>query len=129
MRVNFLLLSNFASQLSNGSPVIAGVFRGIQVGSLPSRLDPFFLATEIEADPHETGRQEFIVRLIDQDGVSVYENKIEAEFDERPNYLPSYMYFCGQVFIEKEIKATGLYRFDLVWNDETIGESRLEIAL
>lgn len=108
--------------------MIAGVFRGIQIGSFPTRLDPFYLATEIEADPHETGSQEFEVRMIDEDGVLIYSNVIATDFEKRPNYLPSYMYFCGQVFVENEIKRPGLYRFDLVWKGETLGEARLEIT-
>lgn len=108
--------------------MIAGVFRGIQVAEFPVRLDPFYLATEIEADPMESGRQEFEVRMIDEDGANVYVNTIVTDFDKRPNFLPSYMYFCGHVFVKNEIQGPGIYRFDMLWNGETLAQTRLEIT-
>ena len=128
VQVNFMVLSSFASQLANGSPVLAGVFRGMKVGELPAQLEPFFIAMEIEADPHEAGDHVFDLKMIDEDGNVVYQNQIEARFDQRPDYLPTYMYFCGQVFVETPVTKEGVYRFDLVWNNETLAQARLEVA-
>lgn len=128
VQVNFMVLSSFASQLANGSPVLAGVFRGVQVEQFPTQLEPFFIAMEIEADPHESGEQVFDLRMIDEDGAVLYENQIGANFESRPDFLPSYMYFCGQVYLEKSIERVGIYRFDLVWNDQTLAQTRLEVA-
>jgi len=122
-----MVLANFASQLSGGSPVIVGVFRGVQVPAFPAQLEPMFVATEIEADPHEAGEHAFTLKLIDEDGRVLYENGFEAEFVKRPDFVPSYMYFCGQVYIEKPFEKPGLYRFDLSWRGETLAETRLEV--
>ncbi len=127
MRANFFVLCNFASQLANGSPIIAGVFRGVGMHRFPGTLDPFYIATEIEADHLETGDQEFEVRLIDEDGDIFYKNVIITNFEKRPDFAPSYMYFCGQVFVDREIQKPGVFRFDLVWQGEPIGQARLEI--
>lgn len=123
-----MVLSSFASQLANGSPVLAGVFRGVKVDEFPSRLDPFYIAMEIEADPHENGEHIFELRLIDEDGATLYENEIQAQFDQRPDYLPTYMYFCGQVFVQGEVQKAGVCRFDLVWNDHVLSQARLEVT-
>lgn len=122
-----MVLANFASQLEGGSPVIVGVFRGIQVQSFPARFEPMYVATEIEADPHEAGGHTFHLRLIDEDGRVIYENGFEAVFVKRPDFVPSYMYFCGQVFVEHPMERPGLYRFDLSWNGQTLAEARLEV--
>lgn len=123
-----MVLSSFASQLANGSPVLAGIFRGVKVEELPARLEPFFIAMEVEADPHEFGEHVFDLRMIDEDGNVVYENQIEANFEQRPDFLPSYMYFCGQIFVANPVEKEGIYRFDLVWNNETLAQARLEVA-
>ena len=128
VQVNFMVLSSFASQLANGSPVLAGVFRGVKVDEFPTRLEPFYIAMEIEADPHEVGEHVFELRMIDEDGGVVYQNQIGAHFDQRPDYLPSYMYFCGQIFMDQPIAKEGIYRFDLVWQDQTLAQARLEVA-
>lgn len=128
VQVNFMVLSTFASQLANGSPVLAGVFRGIRAPELPTTLEPFFIAMEIEADPHEIGEHTFDLRMIDEDGTVLYENQIGAKFEQRPDFLPSYMYFCGQIFVQEPVVKTGIYRFDLVWNNETLAQARLEVA-
>lgn len=124
-----MVLSTFASQLANGSPVLAGVFRGVKVEQFPARLEPFFIAMEVEADPHESGDHRFELRLIDQDGKTLYENEILTQFDQRPDYLPTYMYFCGQVFVQQEVQREGVCRFDLVWNEEVLAQARLEVTL
>lgn len=123
-----MVLSSFASQLANGSPVLAGVFRGVKVDEFPARLDPFYIAMEIEADPHENGEHIFELRMIDEDGVTLYDNEIQAQFDQRPDYLPTYMYFCGQVFVQGVVQKAGVCRFDLVWNDQVIAQARLEVT-
>lgn len=109
--------------------MLVGVFRGIAVASVPAQLQPFYIATEIEADPQEAGEHRFDIQMIDEDGVVLYTNQIEAEFRQRPDYLPNYMYFCGQVFVQRTIERAGIYRFDLRWRDETLAEARLEIEL
>lgn len=128
MKVNFLVLANFASTLSNGAPVLVGIFRGIRMESFPGRLEPFWMATEIEAEPHESGEHVFDVRLIDEDGRTVYENQIGAAMEARPGFLPVYMYFCGQVFVQNDIQKPGVYRFDLSWRGEDLAQARLEIG-
>src|SRR5262249_3854829 len=128
VQVNFMVLANFASQLANGSPVLAGVFRGVRLERFPGRLEPFFIAMEIEVDPHEAGTHTFDLRLIDEDGDVFYENQIEAQFDQRPDYLSSYMYFCGQVFVERPIPKAGVYRFDLVREGSTLSQVRMEVS-
>ena len=107
---------------------MAGIFRGVKVEELPARLEPFFIAMEVEADPHEFGEHVFDLRMIDEDGNVVYENQIEANFEQRPDFLPSYMYFCGQIFVANPVEKEGIYRFDLVWNNETLAQARLEVA-
>lgn len=128
VQVNFMVLSTFASQLANGSPVLAGVFRGVKAEGLPTQLEPFYIAMEIEADPHEAGMHVFDLRMIDEDGQVLYENQIEAMFEQRPDFLPSYMYFCGQVYVQQPVEKEGIYRFDLVWKEETLAQARLEVA-
>ncbi len=123
-----MVLATFASQLANGSPVLAGVFRGVRLGQIPGQLDPFYIAMEVEADPYEAGTHTFELRMIDDDGEVLYENQIEAQFEQRPDYLSSYMYFCGQVFVEKLIPRGGVYRFDLIHQDETLAQAKLEIS-
>ena len=129
VQVSFMVLSTFASQLANGSPVIVGVFRGVKVEEFPAHLDPFFVALEIEADPHEVGHQIFELRLIDEDGAVLYDNQIGTDFQARPGFLPSYMYFCGQVFLNRPIPRPGVYRFDLEWQGRTLAQVRLEVTL
>lgn len=115
MRCNFLVLCEYAARLDTGGPVLMGLIRELRPPFLPIQLKPFFLACELEVDPHEADQTyELLVRMIDQDGRLYYEQEIEVEFHRRPQMRTSYAYFAGLVRVEQLIEVPGDYRFDLV---------------
>lgn len=130
MQATFMIPCQFADQLSGGGPIIVGVFREIRRPYFPAKLDPFFIALEIEADPDEADREyQLLLRLVDEDGRTVYENTIELEMRRRPDMLASYVYAPLLIKIENPIPQSGAYRFDLLLGDETIAQSRIEFRL
>src|ERR1051326_1269029 len=72
MRANFMLLAQYAGQILNGGPVISNVFRLHHVPSFPAPFEAY-VALELEIDPHEIGRHELLLRIIDEDGIPLRE--------------------------------------------------------
>ncbi len=128
MQVGFLLLCEYASQLATGAPVLAGVFRVIGSHEFPARLDPFYVAIEIECDPFEGDRiHEMTLQMVDADGQVYYRNELSLEVHRRPDMLPSNVYSWFRVCVEREIPSPGAFRFDLLYNGDVIGQTRFEI--
>ena len=94
----------------------------------PPRLSPFWLALEIEAEPHEAGEHHFSLRFVDEDGNIFFEDHLIGQFKRRPDLSPSYLYMAETIEVRKEIEKRGTYRFDMVWNDQVLGQLRLEIS-
>ena len=93
-----------------------------------ARLSPFWLALEIEAEPHEAGEHHFSLRFVDEDGNIFFEDHLIGQFKRRPDLSPSYLYMAETIEVRKEIEKRGTYRFDMVWNDQVLGQLRLEIS-
>ncbi len=129
MRCNFLVMCEYASKLERGGPVLVGVFRQIQADHFPTQLGTFQIACEVEVDPPEADRT-YVLDLIlsDEDGRRLYTNQIEATFNRRPDSGPSYCYFSGPVHVQSPIERPGIYRFDLSFGDESIGQVRLDVS-
>ncbi|MEI7577288.1 MAG: hypothetical protein WCK51_10370 [Armatimonadota bacterium] len=128
MKVNFMVMCEYATQQANGSPILCGIFRGITTETLPARLAPFWLALEIEAEPHEAGEHHFSLRFVDEDGNIFFEDHLIGQFKRRPDLSPSYLYMAETIEVRKEIEKRGTYRFDMVWNDQVLGQLRLEVS-
>ncbi len=129
MRCNFLILCEFASRLQTGGPILAGIFRRVEVPGFPAPLGTMQVACEVEVDPPETGRSYFLdLVLSDEDGKVLYENQVEVMFERRPDNGPSYCYFAGPVSVQTMLERPGLYRFDLLFNGESIAQSRLDVT-
>lgn len=130
MRCNFLILCQFAARLEGGSPVLAGIFRGIQVAQFPSHLDPFQIACEVEVDPPMAGRSYYLDLVFsDEDGRVLYTTQVELSFQRRPDNGPSFCYLAGPVRIPTPVEKPGIYRFDLLFEGESIGQTRLDVTL
>ncbi len=128
MHCNFFVLCQWAGRLDSGAPLLHGIFRHIVVGPMPARLDPFFIAFEIEADYDETdATYVFVLRMIDQDGRVHLEHQLEVTFARRPDLGPSYVYFSRQLHFDRLIDRPGIYRFDLTAGEKPVGELRFEI--
>jgi hypothetical protein len=92
-------------------------------------LEPFVVACEVEVDPPMAGRT-YLLDLIlnDEDGRTLYQNQLEASFGRRDDSGPSYCYFAGGVRVQNPIERPGLYRFDLNFEGQTIGQVRLDVS-
>jgi hypothetical protein len=125
---NFFVLCQWAGRLDTGAPLLHGIFRHIVVGPMPARLDPFFIAFEIEAEHHETDATYlFSLRMIDEDGRVHLEHQLEVAFARRADMGPSYVFFAEQLRFDRPIERPGIYRFDLSTGDRPVGELRFEI--
>lgn len=121
MRCNFLVLCEYAARLDTGGPILMGLIRELQPPFLPIQLNPFYVASELEVDPHEADQTyELQLRMIDQDGRIYYQQEIEVEFYRRPKMRSSYAYFAGQIRVEQLIEQPGDYRFDLVHGEHVL---------
>lgn len=128
MKVNFMVMCEYASQQANGSPILCGIFRGISAEKLPARLAPFWLALEVEAEPHEAGEHHFELSFVDEDGTPFYTDHLVAEFKRRSDLTPSYLYMAETIEIEREIEKRGTYRFDLTCAGDILAQVRLEVS-
>jgi hypothetical protein len=123
-----MVLCEYATQDRHGSPILAGIFRGVNAETFPAKLAPFWIAMEIEAEPNEVGEQTFYLRFVDEDGGVIQEEVLETIFHRHPQMRSSYMYAATILTIRREIFSAGTYRFDLIWNDEILQQLRLEIG-
>jgi hypothetical protein len=113
--------------MDNGSPILAGIFRQFTAPTFPTHLDPFYIACEVEVDPPQAGRSYFLDLLLsDEDGRVLFTEQLEVEFQRRPDGNPSFCYIAGRIHVLSPIEKPGLYRFDLLFNDDAIGQVRLE---
>ncbi len=129
MRCNFLILCNFASRLDTGSPILAGIFRHVVVPGFPAPLGTVQVACEVEVDPPQAGRSYFLdLTFSDEDGKVLYETQVELGFEKRPDSGPSYCYFAGPVTVQTPLQRPGLYRFDLLFNGDSIAQARLDVS-
>lgn len=120
-------MCDYATRLENGAPVLVGIFRQFSAPEFPAHLDPFFIACEVEVDPPEAGRSYFLdLQLSNEDGRILFSEQLEVEFQRRPDGNPSFCYIAGRILVEAPIERPGLYRFDLMFNDDAIGQVRLE---
>src|SRR5258708_4455008 len=110
MRANFMLLAEFAGLIKDGGPTISNVFRIHQVSAFPAPFEAY-VAIEVEIDPHEVGIHELVLRLIDEDGASLWEEPLGAEFLARPGYMPNYAYDTPR--IRTLVLRPGIHRLDL----------------
>lgn len=128
MRVSFMVICEYATRQANGSPILVGIFRGITAPELPARLSPFWLAIEIEAEPHEAGEHRFKLRFVDEDGQVLFADALIGQFQRRPDLRPSYLYIAEVIDVPVEIQRPGTYRFDLSEGDEMLYQLRLEVS-
>lgn len=128
MKVNFMICCDYATVQQGGAPILIGIFRGIHLQELPGRLSPFWLALEIECDPHEVGEHEFILRFVDDDGQTIYQDTLVGNFAKRPDYQPSFLYSASVIEIERDIYRAGTYRFDLIWQDQALAQLSIQIG-
>jgi hypothetical protein len=128
MKVNFMVLCDYANRMDNGSPILCGIFRGVNIQELPGYLAPFWLAVEIEAEPNESGEHEFDLRLVDEDGQVFFQDTLLGQFKRRNDYQPSFLYCATVIHVMRPIAKRGVYRFDLVWNGEMLHQSRLDVS-
>jgi hypothetical protein len=125
MRANFMLLAQYAGQVQNGGPTISNVFRVHQVSTFPAPFEAF-VALELEIDPHEVGRHELLLRIIDEDGLPLREAEMIAEFRARPKIGPNYIYATPR--LSTLVRRPGLHRLDLIYNEEVIAERTFEVV-
>jgi hypothetical protein len=128
VKVNFMILCDYATRQENGSPILCGIFRGINVDALPGLIAPFWLAVEIEADPHESGDHEFELRMVDEDGQPFFSDVLLGRFNKRSDFLPSYLYCATMIRVQRPIERRGSYRFDLYWRGEVLSQLRLDLS-
>lgn len=124
MRANFMLLAEFAGQILNGGPTISNVFRLHHVSAFPGPFEAY-VALELEIDPHETGRHDLLLRIIDEDGIPLREAEMVAEFRARPTPGPNYVYATPR--LSTLVRRPGLHRLDLIWRDDVIAERTFEV--
>ncbi|HVT11349.1 MAG TPA: hypothetical protein VHE55_03710 [Fimbriimonadaceae bacterium] len=125
MRANFMLLAQYAGQILNGGPIISNVFRFHRVPNFPAPFEAF-VALELEIDPHEVGRHEFLLRIIDEDGIPLREAEMVAEFRARPTLGPNYVYATPR--LSTLVRRPGLHRLDLIYKDEVIAQRTFEVV-
>jgi hypothetical protein len=128
VKVNFMILCDYATRAENGSPILCGIFRGISLQELPSHIAPFWLAVEIEAEPHESGEHQFELKLVDEDGQPLFEDLLIGQFKRRSDYQPSFLYCATIIQVEKAVTRRGGYRFDLLWEGEILHQARFDIS-
>lgn len=128
VKVNFMVLCDHATTQMNGSPILVGIFRGIHTHSLPGKIAPFYLAIELEAEPHEAGEHRFDLNMVDQDGNEFFHDLLFGQFNRRPDLAPSYVYAATMIHVERPIEKAGPYRFDLLWNGEMLHQLRIDIG-
>ncbi|HTQ08807.1 MAG TPA: hypothetical protein VMI31_01930 [Fimbriimonadaceae bacterium] len=124
MRANFMLLAEYAGQIKHGGPTISNVFRLHHVSSFPAPFEAY-VALELEIEPHEIGRHELQLRIIDEDGVSLREAELVAEFRARPRFGPNYVYATPR--LSTLVQRPGMHRLDLVYRGEVIAERTFEV--
>jgi|GEM_PF-6898330 len=119
-----MLLAQYAGQILNGGPTISNVFRLHHVSSFPAPFEAY-VALELEIEPHEVGHHELLLRIIDEDGVSLAEADLAAEFRARPNFRPNYVYATPR--ISTLVRRPGLHRLDLIYKDDVIAQRTFEV--
>ena len=120
MKLTLCKLCQFADRLASGNPVLVGLFSRMATSEFPARLDPCFLAVEIETDPGETGRAVPLeIRMIDEDGkiITSWEGVLELPPLFEP--MPGHTYFAVPMPWDErfEFAVAGIYRFDVVLHD------------
>lgn len=120
-----MLLAQYAGQILNGGPTISNIFRVHQVPSFPAPFEAF-VALELEIDPHELGRHDLILRIIDEDGIPLREANLMAEFRARPTLGPNYVYATPR--LQTLVRSPGIHRLDLIYKDEIIAERTFEVV-
>lgn len=125
MRANFMLLAQYAGQILNGGPTISNIFRVHHVPTFPAPFEAY-VALELEIDPHEVGRHEMALRIIDEDGIPLRELELLAEFRARPTLGPNYVYATPR--FSTLVRRPGIHRLDLIYKDEIIAERTFEVV-
>lgn len=129
MRANWIVPCNLIDFLVGHRPIFFGVFRRIGVASFPARLDPFMVAVEIEADPHECDvPHDMEIRLVDGDGRPYFSVAGQVAMPKRPDMSPSYEFHPFRIAPELEVPGPGVFRIDILCDGEIIGESRIEVV-
>ena len=119
-----MLLAQYAGQVRDGGPTISNVFRIHQVSEFPAPFQSY-VALELEIDNHEVGQHELLLRIIDEDGSSLCEVGLTAEFRRRPTMGPIYAY--ATPVVSASVLRPGLHRLDLIHNGEIISERVFEV--
>lgn len=120
-----MLLAQYAGQILNGGPTISNVFRVHQVPQFPGPFEAY-VALELEIDPHEVGRHELLLRIIDEDGLPLREAEMIAEFRPRARLGPNYVYATPR--LTTLVRRPGIHRLDLIYKDEVIAERTFEVV-
>jgi hypothetical protein len=128
MRATFIVLCEGAGRTHHGSPILIGLFRGMLVPGFPSPLPPTFVAMEVECEPHEVGAHQLTLRMIDEDGRALAEHGLMFDFRTRPTYGPNYAFFAEPLPGPIIAQAPGIYRIDLIWEDQTVGSLAFEVS-
>ncbi|MBS1706885.1 MAG: hypothetical protein JST40_13550 [Armatimonadetes bacterium] len=117
MRLALCRLCQYAGRLQEGNPILVGLFSRIECSTFPARLDPCYLAVEIESDPTEVDQVVSLdIRLIDEDGrpLANWDGLLElpesGEADTRRTFFTLNLPWGRDVRFD----APGRYRFDVV---------------
>lgn len=125
IRANFMLLAQYAGQIQNGGPTLSNVFRIHHVSEFPAPFEAF-VALELEVDPNEAGQMDLTMRIIDEDGIPLYEAQMVAEFKPRADLRPNYLYATPHLYTL--VRRPGVHRLDLLYRDEPIAQRTFEVV-
>lgn len=128
MQANLFVLCQTAGQLTNGSPVIFGIFRETRLSGFPALLPPLCIVLELEAEPWDIGHTSIVqLVLIDEDGNVLHGEEIAVGFAPRPDGMPNYAFVCQALAVPVPLPRPGVYRFDLIQTGNVVGSVRLAV--
>ncbi len=117
MRLALCRLCQYAGRLQEGNPILVGLFSRIDSGSFPTRLDPCFLAVEIETDPTEINDVvPMEIRLIDEDGhmLASWDGLLELPDSSEPDTRRTFFTLALPWGRDVQFERPGRFRFDIV---------------
>jgi hypothetical protein len=88
LRVLYALLCEHAQERQDGRLDVHGIFHQLYAPAFPARQDKMTLAVAIEWEPHERGRIDFSIELVDPSGSPVLSITGNTDVSERPMQGP-----------------------------------------
>jgi hypothetical protein len=118
MRLALCRFCQHADRLaSNGSPILVGLFNQVGMPDFPGKLDPCFVAIELEFDPVEADRSYPIhLLLIDEDGrpLARWSGVYQVDGPQIPTSFRSFLTIPFPWDRNLLIRRPGRFRLDVV---------------